>query len=308
MDTVASGRVAEDIYLIETVCYGMPRFLGAYVIAAEKLALVDCGPTTALPRLLAEIRRLGFRPQDIAYLFISHIHFDHFGGAGSLLPELPQARVVVHQRGARHVINPTALVERTRDMVGEAAMERDGPVLPVPAERLQAVQEGEIIDLGRGHRLRLLHTPGHSNSALCLYDEKLKGLFVGDAAGICFVDDDVILSPAPGGDFDWEVSLASIRRLQAVEPEVLFFPHFGVSRRASLVLKKSESSLKEWGELAERALRQGPEKVGPALKQRAQQDMAPIRDKGAYYQYILGEVMGLTAAGYTRYFTRKAQG
>ncbi|MDO8637436.1 MAG: MBL fold metallo-hydrolase [Dehalococcoidia bacterium] len=307
MADFVSSKVAEDTYLIDTVSYGMPRFVGSYVIAADKIAVVDCGPTTSLPHLKAEIKKLGFKIKDIDYLVITHIHIDHFGGVGTLLQELPKAQVIVHQRGAKHIINPTPMLERTRAMVGDAAMERDGAVLPIPAARVRAVQEGETLDLGKGHRLKLIHTPGHSNSALCMLDEKLNGLYVGDSAGVCFVDDDAVLSPAPAGDFDLELSLTSIQRMQGLKPDMLFFPHFGVSRRAALVLKKSESSLRDTADTVLQALKKGPDKVEEALKEKIVKVMADVKDKGPYYQYMMREVAGLSSAGYSRYFARKNQ-
>lgn len=306
MANFISSKVSEDTFLIDTLSYGMPRFVGTYVIAADKIAVVDCGPTTSLPRLKTEIKGLGFNINDIDYLVITHIHLDHFGGVGTFLQELPKAQVIVHQRGAKHIINPTPMLERTRAMVGDAAMDRDGPVLPIPANRVRAVQEGEVLDIGKGHRLQMLHTPGHSNSALCMLDEKLRGLYVGDSAGVCFVDDDAILSPAPAGDFDLELSITSIQRMQGLKPEILFFPHFGVSRRASLVLKKSESSIKETADVVQKNMPKGAEKVKEALKEKVNKVMVNVRDKGPYYQYVMQEVVGLSSAGYMRYFDKKA--
>lgn len=305
MASFISGKVAEDTYLIDTLSYGMPRFVGSYIIAADKIAVVDTGPTTALPHLKAEIKGLGLNLKDIDYLVITHIHLDHFGGVGTFLQELPKAQVIVHQRGARHVINPGPMLERTRAMVGDEAMERDGPVLPVPPERLRAVQEGETLDLGRGHRLKIIHTPGHSNASMCLFDEKLRGLYVGDSAGVCFVNDDIILSPAPSGDFDLELSIASIKRMQDLKPDLLFFAHFGVNPRAS-ILKKSESCIKAWAEAVEKALPNGPEKAAEAFRQRARIELDAISDKGPYYEYTVREVLSLSSAGYIRYFNGKA--
>jgi len=306
MADFVSSKVAEDTYLIDTVSYGMPRFVGSYVIAADKIAVVDTGPTTSLPHLKAEIKKLGFKIKDIDYLVITHIHIDHFGGVGTLLQELPKAQVIVHQRGAKHIINPTPMLERTRAMVGDAAMERDGAVLPIPAARVRAVQEGETLDLGKGHRLKIIHTPGHSNASMCLLDEKLHGLYVGDSAGVCFVNDDIILSPAPSGDFDLELSVASIKRMQDLKPDLIFFAHFGVNPRAS-ILKKSESCIKAWAESVRKALPDGPEKAAESFRKRAKIDLDAISDKGPYYEYTVREVLSLSSAGYIRYFNKKAQ-
>ncbi|MBI4288308.1 MAG: MBL fold metallo-hydrolase [Chloroflexi bacterium] len=308
MEPLPSAKVADDLFIIDTAAYGRPRFLASYIIAGDKIALVDCGPTTCLPRLKTEVKRLGFNVRDIDYIIITHIHLDHYGGAGSLLEDLPRGKVVMHQRGARHAINPGPMLERTRAMVGDEAMAREGPILPIPAERLMAVEDGDVLDLGKGHRLQVLHTPGHTNSSICLLDEKLKGLFVGDILGPCFTADDVTVPLAPSGDFDVDMSIKSIQRMQGIKAELLVFPHFGVSRKADKVMKHSVKGLTEWSELAREALRQGPDKVLPVLNERAKRDMAAIRDKGPYYHYILDEAVPLSAAGYTRYFQRRGQG
>jgi len=103
-------EVAEKIYLIDDQLYSIPKFGSVYLLNEEKKALIDCGPTTSVNTVLAGVKKVGVKPEDITYIIVTHIHLDHAGGAGVLLRNMPQAQVVVHYKGAQHLINPVNLV------------------------------------------------------------------------------------------------------------------------------------------------------------------------------------------------------
>ncbi|MFP4642105.1 MAG: MBL fold metallo-hydrolase [Dehalococcoidia bacterium] len=109
------SEVAQNIYMIDDQLFSIPEWGSVYLINEEKKALIECGPTTSANTVLDGIREVGVRPEHISYLIVTHIHLDHAGGAGVLARHMPQAQVVVHHKGAQHLINPERLVESARE-------------------------------------------------------------------------------------------------------------------------------------------------------------------------------------------------
>jgi len=117
-------------------------------------------------------------------LIVTHIHPDHAGGAGVLLRDMPQAKVVVHPRGARHMVNPAKLINSVIEAQGKEGMERCGEILPIEQERVQPVNDGDTIRLSDRQLLRFIDAPGHAPHELCIYESRNQGLFTGDAVAV----------------------------------------------------------------------------------------------------------------------------
>jgi glyoxylase-like metal-dependent hydrolase (beta-lactamase superfamily II) len=149
---------------------GYEGFIGAYVCRGEKTAIVDPGPAVAIPNLLRALEEMALAPAEVDYLVLTHIHQDHAGGAGAVLREMPNARVIVHGRGWRHIVDPRQLWEGSRQALGELAMQY-GEIEPVPDDRIIAAEDLMDIDLGRGVVLQVHMTPGHAAHHLSLFDE-----------------------------------------------------------------------------------------------------------------------------------------
>src|SRR3990172_5310798 len=128
-------RAARDTYLVDARMYSIPGFLSVYWIAAERPALMEGGQATSAPAILEGIWALGFNPQEAAYIFVSHLHMDHYGGAGHLLQEMPRARVVIHQRSARHLVDPSRIISAILQSEGEEWLRRGGAPRPAPPDR-----------------------------------------------------------------------------------------------------------------------------------------------------------------------------
>src|SRR5881397_4062648 len=118
----------------------------AYLVHARERQLVETGPTTSVEAVTAGLASLGLGPQDLAHVVVTHIHLDHAGGVGTLARAYPRAAIWVHQRGAPHLVDPTRLVSSVQRVYGaERARAFFGGVEPTPADRLRAVDDGDVI-------------------------------------------------------------------------------------------------------------------------------------------------------------------
>ena len=185
-----------------------------------------------MPRLLAALAAAGLEPGAVDYLFLTHIHLDHAGGAGALLQHLPQARVVVHPRGARHLARPAQLILAARVVYGDAAFDAQyGRIEPVPEERLLAAEEGAVHRVGR-RRFEFLHTPGHALHHLVAFDRDSGELFAGDTFGVSYRELDTAagefgFATTSPSQFDPEQLHASVERIVRMRPQAVYVTHYG---------------------------------------------------------------------------------
>ncbi|UJJ58488.1 MBL fold metallo-hydrolase [Rhodanobacter denitrificans] len=223
------------IHGIHTIDTGFvrPRFDAAYLVVENgRGAFIDCGTNFAVPRMLEALDGAGLAPADVDWLILTHVHLDHAGGAGELIAQLPNARLVVHPRGARHMIDPSALWAGASAVYGEAVMEQTyGRLRPVPAERVIEAPDGHMVDLA-GRPLRCLDTPGHAKHHLTVYDERTNVCFTGDVFGLSYRDFDTadgpfILPTTSPVQFDPTALHASIERLLALRPSAMYLTHYG---------------------------------------------------------------------------------
>jgi glyoxylase-like metal-dependent hydrolase (beta-lactamase superfamily II) len=221
-----------QIYVIDTGLV-RDRFDAAYLVVSEgRAAFVDTGTTRAVPRLLAALAALGLERSAVDWVIPTHVHLDHAGGAGALLQELPSARMLVHPRGARHMIDPSALYQGALAIYGQERMDREyGRLIPAPASHVQVSSDGQVLELGR-RPLRFMDTPGHAKHHHCIWDALSQGWFTGDTFGLCYPE----LADAHGVwslptttpiQFEPELLRASIERLLSFNPRCMYLTHFG---------------------------------------------------------------------------------
>lgn len=209
-----------------------PRFDAAYLIVENgRGAFIDCGTNHSLPRMLAALEPAGLTPAEVDWLILTHVHLDHAGGAGELMAQLPNARLVVHPRGARHMIDPTQLWAGASAVYGEAVMEREyGRLRPVPAERVVEAADGHVVDLA-GRPLRCIDTPGHAKHHNAIHDVRANVCFTGDVFGLSYREFDTargafILPTTSPVQFDPDALHASINRLVALKPTAMYLTHY----------------------------------------------------------------------------------
>lgn len=201
------------------------------VVEAGRVAFIDTGSNDALPNALAALGKLGLDVAAVDYVILTHIHLDHAGGAGSLMRAFPNARLVVHPRGARHMAEPSKLVAGVTAVYGAEYVARVyGDILPIPAERIIEASDGHVISLN-GRELVCLDTPGHARHHICIVDQKAGAVFTGDMFGLSYRELDVdgrqfIFPTTTPTQFEPEEMRASINRLLALEPEAMYLTHY----------------------------------------------------------------------------------
>ncbi len=223
--------VASQVFAIDTG-YVRPGLAACHAVqTAESVYLVDCGPGSGIPAVLAGLRTLGMAPDDVSHVILTHIHLDHAGGVGTLLDALPRARVVVHPRAARHLVDPSRLIAGSIAVYGADLFQQlYGDVRAVPAERLHVTTDDEAWTLG-GHTLRFLHTEGHAKHHHCIVDEGIDGVFTGDTFGISYRElrgpgRPFVMATTTPVDFDPHAAHQSIDRIVATGVRSAFLTHY----------------------------------------------------------------------------------
>ena len=195
----------------------------------------DTGSNASLPIVMQVLKDKGLAPAQVEYVILTHIHLDHAGGAGALMQALPNARLTVHPRGARHMVDPARLVAGTIAVYGEAQARRMyGEILPIPAGRIVETPEGATIRLGE-RALTFLDTPGHARHHVCIRDDRSGHVFAGDMFGLSYRELDVdgrqfVFPTTTPVQFEPAAMHASIDRLLALQPEAIYVTHFGQVR------------------------------------------------------------------------------
>jgi len=245
-------KIQEHIYLIDAETAGIKNFIASYILKGKQTAIVETGPTSSIPNLLSSLNKLHIKPENIAYVAVSHIHLDHGGGAGTLLKHLPKAKVIVHQRGAPHLANPEKLWQQSREVLGKIT-EMYGKPEPVPEEKIIAATDGMHFDIGNNIKLKVIETLGHASHHLSYYETLSEGLFPGDAAGIYLNEIDVIVptTPAP---FRLDIALKSLDKLINLKPKALYYSHFGKASNAVEKLQTYANQLKLWAKIAKQGI------------------------------------------------------
>jgi len=223
-----------------------PLFDAAYLIVeGGRAAFVDTGTNHAVPRLLAALAAAGLEPDAVDFVIPTHVHLDHAGGAGLLMQQLPHARMVVHSRGVRHMVDPARLVRSATAVYGPAEIARSyGTLVPVAAERVVASRDGMTLELA-GRPLVFIDTPGHAMHHHSIWDAASRGLFTGDTFGLSYRDFDTAAGPwimptTTPVQFQPEALRRSIQRILAFAPDHIYLTHYGrvgdVPRLARLLL------------------------------------------------------------------------
>ena len=224
-------RHPDGITAVDTE-YLHPGHAASHIIQdAGRAAFVDVGTNFSVPYLLAALDSLGIAREAVDYVFLTHVHLDHAGGAGKLLQELPNARAILHPRGAPHMIEPAKLIAGSKVVYGEERFGRlYGELIPIPAARVKVVEDGERYRLG-GRELELIHTPGHALHHYVVVDRAHASIFPGDTFGISYREMDsargaFITPTTTPTQFDPEQLIASIDRMMSYAPQAMYLMHF----------------------------------------------------------------------------------
>jgi glyoxylase-like metal-dependent hydrolase (beta-lactamase superfamily II) len=301
-----SKRLNDHTYLIDLKPIGIENFIASYVIISNKTMIVETGPTTSIGNLLEGLREIGIRNDEVNYVAVSHVHIDHAGGAGMLLKHLPNARLLAHPRGASHLVKPEKLWTQTKQVLGKIA-EMYGKIHPVPEKRIIQAKNEMIIELGEGVKFKVLETLGHASHHLSFYENSSKGIFTGDAAGVYLEKLDVVLPTTPP-PFHLEITLSSLACLKKMNPERLYYTHFGVRDDAIKRLEAYTAQLKLWARVVVEGMEDGEDLE--AIYERVLKEDASIGEAADFIRNHLvlrrGVVMQ-SVQGLIEYFNRTSQ-
>lgn len=220
------------IEVLDLMFLGRPGAIAAGLVAGKGgPAIVDPGPSSCLDGLRAALAAHGLKVSDIESILVTHVHLDHSGAAGTLVRENPRLTVFVHERGARHLIDPSRLVESASRIYGDQMERLWGEIAPVPGDNVRVLAGGERMTVG-GTPFETMYTPGHASHHVCYFEPSSGVLFAGDTGGVHAGTAGYLMPPTPPPDIDVEAWSESIEKLVAWNPVTLFVTHFGPLDRA----------------------------------------------------------------------------
>jgi glyoxylase-like metal-dependent hydrolase (beta-lactamase superfamily II) len=246
-----------DVYEIDTKMAGFSGITAGYLILSDRPCLVETGTSTSAPVVRDAIASLGVGPDDLATVVVTHIHLDHAGGVGDIARFFPSAQVVVHEKGARHLAEPSRLMASARMVWGDRLDTLFGELSPTEAERIVALGDTGAVDLGNGRTLSSHYSPGHAKHHVGLVDSATGDLYVGDAAGVYLPETGDLRPATPPPDFDLKTALDSIALFEALEPQRLLFSHYGPVEAVRETLERSAEELQVWVDLTRHARSEG---------------------------------------------------
>jgi len=251
------SRIGDGVIQIDTLLGGWDRMTAGYLIEGDAPVLVETGSQSSIAVLLAALDELGLGPDALAGVAVTHIHLDHAGGVGDVAKAFPRATVYVHEKGARHLVDPTRLVRSAGMVYGDLLDSLYGRLEPTAPERIHVLEDGEDIVVSPNRVLTTVDSPGHAKHHLALHDSQSGILFVGDAVGVRLPDAGVLRPATPPPDFDLDLAITSLHKFVDRNPAEVALAHYGLVPDPIDTLHEAEGILRQWAEVAERAFREG---------------------------------------------------
>jgi glyoxylase-like metal-dependent hydrolase (beta-lactamase superfamily II) len=290
-------ELADNTYLLdcsEDVAFSLSEI--AYLLVDDLPVLIEPGSTTTASKLLALSGGCGVDLRNLAYIIPTHIHVDHGGGAGYLARQLPNAKVVLHPRGAKNMVDPAKLVGATKLVFGEDFEQRFGLILPISELQMHIAQDNEVIHLGK-RDLTILFTPGHASHHISIWDSLTQGVFPGEALGFIATSMPDFPLPAAVPPFDLRLYVESIDRLAGLAPKAAFYSHCGARRDPKSLIHTIRENSIVIGQIVEEALKERKTQqeiwtlLSDYVRKRSGGDLPP--------EFLLG------LSAYTSYFSQK---
>lgn len=237
----------KDTWYTDIHMFREPEFGAVYLIDDEKTALLETGTSNDTDAIMAALSEFGRSPAEVDCVIVSHVHLDHAGGAGFLLEAMPKAAVYVHERGYKHLVDPTRLLSSAADALQDMA-EEFGTMRPCRSDRVVAVKDGDTLDLG-SRVLTFHHSTGHAPHELTISDDRNRCIYTGDEAGLWFPSDRILMPVTPAPSFDLARNLESFTRMMAKEPRALLFSHFGPHEEPRKAIEAQMQNYATWTSL-----------------------------------------------------------
>ena len=298
--------IGPGVVQIDTLLGGWERVTAGYLLTGDTPVLVETGSQSSVPALLAALGRLGVDASDLAGVAVTHIHLDHAGGVGDVARAFPSATVYVHAKGARHLADPTRLIDSAARVYGPLLDSLYGRLDPTPAERIHVLEDGEELKVSARRALTTVDSPGHAKHHLALHDSESGILFAGDAVGVRLPDAGVLRPSTPPPDFDLDQARHSLARFAARRPSGLALAHYGLLDDPAAVLEEADATLQRWAEVAEAAWHRG-EDIAVALDEAFGADLGHVDEAHREKLETLSGVHS-NAAGFRRWLETRSAG
>lgn len=262
MEGVHPIRLTDRISLIDGYDMGIAERTGTYVINEEELTLIETGPSPSVPYIKEGLAKLGHSLSSVKYLIVTHIHLDHAGGAGLFLQECPNVKLIVHGKGARHLVDPSRLIAGAKMVYGERFSTLFDPIIPIPKERILIKGEGDRLQIGPDCTLEFWNSPGHANHHLAVIDPMSNGIFTGDTAGIHYEQlakegIEFHLPSTSPNQFDPVIMRESILRMKNEGFSKAFYGHYSMTENPDAAFDQSLKWLQIFMEEAGEAFAKG---------------------------------------------------
>ncbi|MGA7436023.1 MAG: MBL fold metallo-hydrolase [Solirubrobacterales bacterium] len=236
--------------VIDTDMFGEPEIMAAHFLPGEKPALVDTGPANTAENVIEALDTLGIKRLDS--IVLTHVHFDHAGGAGRLAEHFPEATVYIHADAAEHLVDPHQLAETVESVWHQDAEGLFGLPVPLPEGRIRTIGHGDRIDLG-DRQLEAIASPGHTRAHMVFLDRGTGAMICGDALGLQLPGSRVIRPSTPPSDYSHADSVASINRMREFDPTSLHLAHFGPAQQdPEATFDRAIIAIDDWHESFER--------------------------------------------------------
>jgi glyoxylase-like metal-dependent hydrolase (beta-lactamase superfamily II) len=255
MSNIRTLEYNHQITCIDTL-YHRSGLAASYLLESEgEAAFIDTGTSNSVPHLMAVLEAKGISPSQVRYVIPTHVHLDHAGGSGSLISQLPNATLVIHPYGAKHLIDPSKLIAGATAVYGEEEFAKQfGQLIPIPEERVTEAPDGFRLTFGK-RELVCYDTPGHARHHICIFDQQSRGLFAGDTFGLAYPE-----LNSPSGPFiiptttpiqlnpdAWHKTLD---RLMELKPEKIYLTHFGEVSHPDRLVQQLRQHLDEFTHIA----------------------------------------------------------
>ncbi|WP_026583076.1 MBL fold metallo-hydrolase [Bacillus sp. J33] len=294
-------KLAENLYLIDDFDLSKEKRTGTYVLMEEHLTLVETSASPSIPYILQGIKELNLRPEEVDYIIVTHIHLDHAGGAGLLLTHCPNAKLIVHPKGARHISDPSRLIAGAKAVYGDKFNELFDPVLPVPQDKIMIKDHEDELAIGPRCTLKFYNSPGHANHHFSIFHPVVNGMFTGDTAGVTYPQlkeegIELYLPSTSPNQFNPKKMLDSIEMYEKLNLDYIFFGHYGMSSNPKEVYRQ----IREWLDVFITAGKSGVEEGGSfesqtqaAKDKLANQIKTYLTDKGISKDHPVYEILSV---------------
>jgi glyoxylase-like metal-dependent hydrolase (beta-lactamase superfamily II) len=297
--------IGPGVIEIDTLLGGWQRVTAGYLIEGPVPVLIETGSQSSVPALLDALGEHGVGPADLAGIAVTHIHLDHAGGVGDVARAFPNATVYVHEKGARHLVDPSRLVASAATVYGELLDSLYGRMEATDVARIHVLADGEQIEVAPNRRLTTIDSPGHAKHHLALHDSDSGILFAGDAVGVRLPDSGILRPATPPTDFDLDQALTSLAKFRARRPSGVALAHYGLIGEPEALLIEADETLRRWAEVAEAAWKEGDD-IATALEARFSPDLSGLAPEDRKKLDTLNGIHS-NAAGLQRWLERRAE-